>query len=92
MISFAVTAKLICVFVFAYAKSRFSHDDVLILVDESKNTFLLIRFAKNFSFPQKKKKRKVIYDYKSEYNFYGCKNDNFHLKNYDNFFLTKHRL
>ena len=24
--SFAVTAKLICVFVFAYAKSRFSHD------------------------------------------------------------------
>ena len=26
LISFAVTAKLICVFVFAYAKSRFSHD------------------------------------------------------------------
>ena len=26
MISFAATAKLICVFVFAYAKSRFSHD------------------------------------------------------------------
>ena len=26
-ISFAVTAKLICVFVFAYAKSRFSHDE-----------------------------------------------------------------
>ena len=25
LISFAVTAKLICVFVFAYAKSRFSH-------------------------------------------------------------------
>ena len=25
-ISFAVTAKLICVFVFAYAKNRFSHD------------------------------------------------------------------
>ena len=25
-ISFAVTAKLICVFVFAYAKSRFSND------------------------------------------------------------------
>ena len=24
--SFVVTAKLICVFVFAYAKSRFSHD------------------------------------------------------------------
>ena len=26
LISFAVTAKLICVFVFAYGKSRFSHD------------------------------------------------------------------
>ena len=26
LISFAVTAKLICVFVFAHAKSRFSHD------------------------------------------------------------------
>ena len=28
LISFAVTAKLICVFVFAYAKSRFSCDEV----------------------------------------------------------------
>ena len=27
LISFAVTAKLICVFVFAFAKSRFSHDE-----------------------------------------------------------------
>ena len=26
LISFAVTAKLICVFVFAYANNRFSHD------------------------------------------------------------------
>ena len=26
LISWAVTAQLICVFVFAYAKSRFSHD------------------------------------------------------------------
>ena len=26
LISFTVTAKLICVFVFAYSKSRFSHD------------------------------------------------------------------
>ena len=26
LISFAVTAKLICVFVFAYAKCLFSHD------------------------------------------------------------------
>ena len=27
LISYAVTAKLICVFVFAYAKSRFSHNE-----------------------------------------------------------------
>ena len=27
LISFAVTEKLICVFVFAYAKIRFSHDE-----------------------------------------------------------------
>ena len=31
LISFAVTAKLICVFVFAYAKVRFSHDEAHIL-------------------------------------------------------------
>ena len=31
MISFAVTAKLICVFVFAYAKRWFSHDSALII-------------------------------------------------------------
>ena len=30
-ISFAVTAKLICVIVFAYAKSRFSHDAAYML-------------------------------------------------------------
>ena len=30
LISFAVTTKLICVFVFAYAKSRFSHDAALL--------------------------------------------------------------
>ena len=30
LISFAVTAKLICVFVFAYAKSRFSQNEARI--------------------------------------------------------------
>ena len=30
LISFAVTAKLICVFVFAYAKIRFSHNEAQI--------------------------------------------------------------
>ena len=31
LISFAVTAKLICVFVFAYAKGRFSHNEAQIM-------------------------------------------------------------
>ena len=34
LISFAVTAKLICVFVFAYAKIRFSHDAAQIMLGE----------------------------------------------------------
>ena len=34
LISFAVTAKLICVFVFAYAKSRFSHDKAQVIALE----------------------------------------------------------
>ena len=37
LISFAVTAKLICVFVFAYAKSRFSHDAAHLLAVVKKN-------------------------------------------------------
>ena len=32
LISFAVTVKLICVFVFAYAKSRFSHDAAHLMI------------------------------------------------------------
>ena len=32
LISFAVTAKLICVFVFAYAKSLFSHNEAHLIV------------------------------------------------------------
>ena len=34
LISFAITAKLICVFVFAFAKSRFSHDAAHIIMNE----------------------------------------------------------
>ena len=42
LISFAVTAKLICVFVFAYAKSRFSHDAAhIIKTIYSKNPCIL---------------------------------------------------
>ena len=37
LISFAVTAKLICVFVFAYAKSQFSHNKAHLIFDERDN-------------------------------------------------------
>ena len=35
LISFAVTQKLVCVFVFAYAKSRFSHDAAQLMFNVS---------------------------------------------------------
>ena len=40
LISFAVTAKLICVFVFAYAKSRFSHDAAHIITSNFGSLFV----------------------------------------------------
>ena len=42
MISFAVTAKLICVFVFAYAKCWFSHDAAHINITGNCNIHLYI--------------------------------------------------
>ena len=42
LISFVVTAKLICVFVFAYAKSRFSHDEAQIMI------IVLIHVSKSY--------------------------------------------
>ena len=46
LISFAVTTKLICVFVFAYAKSRFSHDAAqVIVVVQNYNKSFGIRLA-----------------------------------------------
>ena len=42
LISFAVTAKLICVFVFAYAKSRFSHDEAHMSIMQSHDTTHII--------------------------------------------------
>ena len=38
LISFAVTAKLICIFVFAYEKSRFSHDAAQIAMFKSNDS------------------------------------------------------
>ena len=40
LISCAVTAQLICVFVFAYAKSRFSHHAAQIIVPTSEGNFV----------------------------------------------------
>ena len=45
LISFAVTAKLFCVFVFAYAKSRFSHDEARIIPMDSITKILTLRLT-----------------------------------------------
>ena len=42
LISFAVTAKLICVFVFAYARIRFSHDAAHMIVRRNNLNFHLL--------------------------------------------------
>ena len=49
LISFAVTAKLICVFVFPYAKSRFSHDaaHLYFMVMNLKGTYIHLRLTGN---------------------------------------------
>ena len=44
LISFAVTVKLICVFVFAYTKSRFSHDAAHINFVELESPMLHAKF------------------------------------------------
>ena len=48
LISFAVTAKLICVFVFPYAKSRFSHGEAHIkMINNNREILTFIRFLKH---------------------------------------------
>ena len=56
LISFAVNAKLICVFVFAYAKSRFCHDTAhlieLVIVSDihvSESTIDILALEGHFS-------------------------------------------
>ena len=49
LISFAVTAKLICVFVFAYAKSRFSHNEAHICICAPR--FVSNQTVSNMRFP-----------------------------------------
>ena len=49
LISFVVTAKLICVFVFTYAKSRFSHDAALILINKYADNMRNKKIKKNNS-------------------------------------------
>ena len=56
LISFAVTAKLICFFVFAYAKSRFSHDAAHIFSDQNIEVlFYLGRYELDHQLSQQKK-------------------------------------
>ena len=45
LISFTVTAKLICVFVFAYAKRWFSHDAAQIFVSGAELKWLTVVHA-----------------------------------------------
>ena len=47
LISCAVTAQLICVFVFAYAKSRFSHDEAHIRMVPVAALFVAQHFKAN---------------------------------------------
>ena len=48
LISFAVTAKLICVFVFAYAKSRFSHNEAHL---KHKQCLMRVNLNRHFTVP-----------------------------------------
>ena len=61
LISFAATAKLICVFVFAYAKSRFSHNEAQILTPFFNFTLfcLLLLRARRFNRQKMQKTRKL---------------------------------
>ena len=42
LISFVITAKLICVFVFAYADCWFSHEAALLMIESNSVNFLYI--------------------------------------------------
>ena len=48
LISFAVTPKLICGFVFAYAKSRFSHEEAHVMIANLQFSLLQTHFALHF--------------------------------------------
>ena len=42
LISYAVTAKLICAFAFAYEEIRFSHDVAQIVIQKSSHSLMLV--------------------------------------------------
>ena len=88
LISFAVTAKLICVFVFACAKSRFSHD--------AAHLSGLIICSQRLSAEDTGRGRVKHYDntpMKYTVIFYSIKKDNYQLKNIDLFLIfAKNRL
>ena len=49
LISFAVTAKLICVFVFAYAKRWFSHDAAQMILATTEWGFIGVLYGRSDS-------------------------------------------
>ena len=72
LISFAVTAKLICVFVFAYAKSWFSHNEAHFIGNFSSlmpSSFVCVQIAYSWSYlhflPSQKKKSLFLFQIKN---------------------------
>ena len=59
LISFAVTAKLICAFVFAYAKIRFSHDAARWKLSLNAVKFELVLFILHPNCPSLTSKKKI---------------------------------
>ena len=61
LISFAVTTKLICVFVFAYAKSRFSHNEaqIVVLIQTIDSLMVFLKDLKKIVLRKKKQTTKT---------------------------------
>ena len=73
LISFAITAKLICVFVFAYAKSRFSRDEAQVCPVSAVGRAFLLAFLD----VQKSKKQNTVVQTGEKLFRSSCKFHNF---------------
>ena len=63
LISLAVTAKLICVFVFAYAKSRFSHNAAHLIKSNKSNELKMLNILTGNNILQSKEMAERNNDY-----------------------------